>query len=364
MQKYFLPVLITLSALSVSVTAAFYSITGLSKLFAGAATPVIIMATVLEISKLVSATLLHRYWNQLKTGLKLYLTAAVVILVLITSVGIYGFLTAAYQETSSKEVLVQNEIDLLENSKQLLADQVAELSQERTKLIEGMGSLRTALAENKLQYVDTKGNTVTTTSSANRVAFEKQLEQSSKRQAELNLQIDSLNRQLFDISKQILTVRNEAEASSELGPLKYVAYVTGLDVDVVVNYFILVLIFVFDPLAVSLVLAANFAFAKIKEPEQVGEEPQKEVELSSEELEALNELFISKIDNSPTKERDFTEVEEQPIPEQVEEPKKYTVTVPEQPVTASTISRNAPEVQGERRRGRPKKQIEDNRIIY
>jgi hypothetical protein len=93
-----LPVLIALSALSVSGSAAFYSVSGLSKLFAGASFEVIIMASSLEISKLVIASLLYQYWDVINKWLRTYLASAVVILVLITSMGIYGFLSAAYQD--------------------------------------------------------------------------------------------------------------------------------------------------------------------------------------------------------------------------------------------------------------------------
>ena len=94
-QRYSFPSLIALSALSVSASAAFYSVSGLSKLFAGASFEVIIMAGSLEVSKLVIASLLYQYWDTLNKYLRTYLTVAAVILVLITSMGIYGFLSAA-----------------------------------------------------------------------------------------------------------------------------------------------------------------------------------------------------------------------------------------------------------------------------
>lgn len=92
------PSIIALSALSVSASAAFYSVSGLSKLFAGASFEVIIMAGSLEVSKLVIASLLYQYWHTINKYLRTYLTIAATILVVITSMGIYGFLSAAYQE--------------------------------------------------------------------------------------------------------------------------------------------------------------------------------------------------------------------------------------------------------------------------
>ncbi len=95
-KQYLFPTLIALSALSVSASAAFYSITGLSKLFVGASFAVTVMATSLEVAKLVIASYLYQYWNKTKVLLKVYLTLATFVLILITSAGIYGFLSSAY----------------------------------------------------------------------------------------------------------------------------------------------------------------------------------------------------------------------------------------------------------------------------
>ena len=99
LKRNLFPFIIAFSALSVSASAAFYSVSGLSKLFAGASFEVIIMAGSLEVAKIVIASLLYQYWKDLNKLLRTYLTIATVVLVLITSMGIYGFLSAAYQET-------------------------------------------------------------------------------------------------------------------------------------------------------------------------------------------------------------------------------------------------------------------------
>ncbi len=98
-KKGMFPFLIAFSALSVSASAAFYSVYGLSKLFAGAQFQVIIMAGSLEFAKLVTASLLYQYWDTINKTLRTYLTGATFVLVLITSMCIYGFLSAAYQDT-------------------------------------------------------------------------------------------------------------------------------------------------------------------------------------------------------------------------------------------------------------------------
>ena len=113
-KKGMFPFLIGFSALSVSGSAAFYSVFGLSKLFAGASTEVIIMAGSLEFAKLVTASLLYQYWNELNKFFKYYLTLAAIILIIITSMGIYGFLSAAYQDTYQKLLVSENQIEFLE----------------------------------------------------------------------------------------------------------------------------------------------------------------------------------------------------------------------------------------------------------
>ena len=122
-QERIFPFLIALSALSVSASAAFYSVSGLSKLFAGASFEVIIMAGSLEVAKLVIASLLYQYRKTLPLLLKTYLTTACLVLILITSMGIYGFLSTAYQETANKEGNVSAKIELLETKRDNIKDQ-------------------------------------------------------------------------------------------------------------------------------------------------------------------------------------------------------------------------------------------------
>ena len=135
-QARIFPFLIALSALSVSASAAFYSVSGLSKLFAGAAFAVIIMAASLEIAKLVIASLLYQYRKTLPKILKYYLSVACVVLILITSMGIYGFLSAAYQETAALEGNVDAQIALIETKRDNVKEQLAIYSDEKESINE------------------------------------------------------------------------------------------------------------------------------------------------------------------------------------------------------------------------------------
>ena len=123
-KKGVLPTIIAFSALSVSASAAFYSVSGLSKLFAGAAFEVIIMAGSLEVAKLVIASLLYQYWTVLNKILRTYLVVAAIVLVLITSMGIYGFLSAAYQDTYRQLTIKENQTAFLDQKKQFYENDV------------------------------------------------------------------------------------------------------------------------------------------------------------------------------------------------------------------------------------------------
>ena len=264
LKLYTLPVIIALTALSVSASAAFYSVTGLSKLFAGARLEVIIMAGSLEVAKLVIASLLYQYRKTIPSVLKYYLTTAAVVLVLITSMGIYGFLSAAYQETATKAGTIDAQIALIETKRDNVTSQLQSYNTEKVNIDKAVADLRAGLANNVIQYKDKDGNLITTTSSATRRALENQLDQAIERQNSINTKVDGLNEQLFAYETEIVEVSTSSGLASELGPLKYLAGITGVSMDKIVNILLLIIVFVFDPLAISLVIAANFAFAQIK----------------------------------------------------------------------------------------------------
>ena len=220
-QMRLFPLLIAFSALSVSLSAAFYSISGLSKLFAGAAFAVIVMAASLEIAKLVIASLLYQYRKNLPKLLKYYLSIACVILILITSMGIYGFLSAAYQETAAKSGNIDAQITLVETKRDNIKEQLVVYNEEKSSINKSITSLRNGLSNNVIQYTDTSGNIVTTTSSSTRRALEKQLDQAIERQTQINIKVDDLNNKIFQYETEIVEIKTSDAVSSELGPLKY-----------------------------------------------------------------------------------------------------------------------------------------------
>ena len=255
------PSIIALSALSVSASAAFYSVSGLSKLFAGATFEVIVMAGSLEVSKLVIASLLYQYWDTINKYLRTYLTIAAVILVLITSMGIYGFLSAAYQETYQKLIVNENQIEFLENKAKFYEDDVIRYEADLERISNNISTLSGAKATS-IQVRDTTSSTgfrstVSTAElrlSQNRINVEE--ENRKAVQAKREVAADSLQ----NIKLKVLALQNDADTVGELGPLQYLSGLTGTPMDKIINILLLVIIFVFDPLAISLVVAANFAF--------------------------------------------------------------------------------------------------------
>ena len=311
MKKYLLPTLIALSALSISAAAAFYSVTGLAKLFAGVETAVIWMASSLEVAKLVVASLLYQYWKKVGWALRFYLTLALLILMAITSAGIYGYLSSGYQDTANKSGVVDKEIALIDNKIKLKTEDKTFTAEQLQQTKQSISQLRSALGNNNQTYKDKNGNVMVTSSSANRKAYEKQLEYALKDEEKLSNKINTLDSTIAVLSEQKLEKESNAELAGELGPLKYIAKLTGYPMDKIINWFLLIIIFVFDPLAIALVIAANFAFAQLRKPEQLAMYNEKPIDVVPQEEPIYNER------PNPTLPPDVTTLrqpEEKPIP--------------------------------------------------
>ena len=261
LKKGFLPFLVGFSALSVSGSAAFYSVFGLSKLFAGASTEVIIMAGSLEVAKLVTASLLYQYWDTINKVLKYYLTLAVIILILITSMGIYGFLSSAYQETFNELTYVENEKKFLNQKIEFYQQDVTRYEKELQQTLDNITSLSEARSVS-IQVKDTSvvGGIRNTISTVDLRAAQNRLRIEEDKRKDVNLKRDIAVDSLRAYQRQVLELDNNADVAGELGPLKYLSGLTGYPMDKIINVLLLVIIFVFDPLAVALVVAANFSF--------------------------------------------------------------------------------------------------------
>ena len=266
MEKRLLPFLIVFSALSVSASAAFYSVFGLSHLFAGASTEVIIMAGALEFAKLVVASLLYQYWNVINKWLRAYLMLAVFILMVITSGGIYGFLSGAFEETNTQSKFLEKQVEIQTAKQNVFIEKKEDLSLEKTQLNQTIADLRTSLS-NPTQvsyYSEDAGQVITTSSTSARKALQKELNKTITERDTISQQINAVTDSIGVYDIKILEQQIGNETARELGPLKYMAELTGKPMEQIVNWFMLLIIFVFDPLAIAMVVAANMAFAQIK----------------------------------------------------------------------------------------------------
>ena len=261
-KKGILPTIIAISALSVSASAAFYSVSGLSKLFAGASFEVIIMAGSLEVAKLVIASLLYQYWEIINKLLRTYLTVAATILVLITSMGIYGFLSAAYQDTYRQLTIKNNQVAFLEQKTDFYEKDVARYDEELERISNNISTLSNAKASS-IQVRDTTSSTGfrQTISTTELRLSQKRIDVEEKNRASVQAKREQVADSLQKYQLAILDLENNTDVAGELGPLEYLSGLTGTPMDKIINILLLVIIFVFDPLAISLVIAANFAFA-------------------------------------------------------------------------------------------------------
>jgi hypothetical protein len=262
-------------AVGLSITAAYYSVMGLSILFASVAIPVIVMGSFLELSKIAITTYLHDQWNNSYKLLKVYLTTALIILSFITSLGIYGLLTTGFQENISKLEIGQKQVANVELKRNRFNEIKEEYTLEKNTLDEDISQLRGALSTNTTtQSVDKKtGQVISKANTGNRKAFESQLTLAVENKTKISTKIEALNDSLTNLDIQVLNMESKSQLGNELGAIKYVSELTGMPIKKTANIFILLIIFVFDPLAIVLIIATNQSFNNLKPKLNIYGEP-------------------------------------------------------------------------------------------
>ena len=282
----FLTILTFISAISISIIAAGYSIIGLATLFAGAAMSIIAMGSALEIGKLVAASWLYNNWSStmVPKALKAYLFTAIIVLVFITSMGIFGFLSKAHldqvQPTSGNTIKIKT-IDNQIVRQQNIIDR----------------------SEKTLTQLDKSIEVFLNNDFASRGLKERQKQEEERNQ--LNTAIKSASDEISKLSNEKATLQlAQDKIEAEVGPIKYIAeLIYGKDAqsyfDEAVRIVILILIFVFDPLAVLLLIAANISLKQIRLKKNLTQLDEKE------QLEKRVERQQSKIDKLKEKDRDF-----------------------------------------------------------
>jgi len=265
--------LVGISAVLVAGCAAYFSVTGLGVLFAGASTAVMVMAGSLEFAKLVTATYLKQKWDDIQGFNKIYLTISVVILMLITSAGIFGYLSNAFQAQSlqlqqvDREVAVHQTI-IDQNTTQItqLSTQITEFNQNQGKLLDG-GKVNRRL----IRSIDNR----------------------DKQIAKINDKISNLQTQNSEETEKINQIKiSNLDLEKEVGGFRFVAEAFGVELKNVVKFFIFIIVIVFDPLAVALIIAFNgLVGVKIRKEEENLTENVKNKEVTRKNSELVEKIY-------------------------------------------------------------------------
>ena len=289
MNKKFLPWFLLFCAIGLSGTAAYYSVIGLSIIFSAVAIPVIIMGSFLEISKLAIATYLHDKWKETYGLLKIYLTIALITLSILTSVGIYGLLSTGFQQNIAGLEINNKKIENIEVKKERFNEIKLDYQKEKEVLDRDITNLRNALSNNTTtQSIDrTTGQVITRANGGNRKAFESQLKIAQENRDNVSKKIESLNDSITSLDLEVLDLTSTEIESGELGSIKYLSEITGWDIKKTANFFILLLIFVFDPLAIALVISTNQAFKKNRK-----EDDAEEIQIETQVVEKIVEVPV------------------------------------------------------------------------
>jgi hypothetical protein len=323
MNTKFLPWFLLFCAIGLSGTAAYYSVVGLSIIFSAVALPVIIMGSFLEISKIAIATYLHDKWKEIYGLLKIYLTIALVVLSVLTSIGIYGLLSTGFQQNIAGLEINNKKIDNIEVKKERFEEIKSDYQKEKQGLDKDITNLRNALSTNTTtQSIDRRtGQVITRANGGNRKAFEDQLKVAQANRDVISKKIESLNDSITNLDLEILDLASTEIESGELGAIKYLSEITGWDIKKTANFFILTLIFVFDPLAIALVISTNQAF------KNRGRKDESELNISNHDLpkdyaEIINDNFwdLTNFDdtNSPSQDEVSSKIEPEVIEKIVE----------------------------------------------
>ena len=234
--------LVGFTALLVAGSAAYFSVIGIATLFSGHFLQVAIMAGSLELGKLVTTSFLYRYWKKIVWFLKLYMIGAVLVLMAITSMGIYGYLSSGYQVNAGKTELIDNKVALIEQQKSNIKLEIEQINQRVTTLNEARKSQEARLPQ------------------MSRAAAKPVYEDMARAAEEikgLQTRVQQLQTTVFDKDNELITLNSEGNAVHDIGTFKFVAESLNLPLDTIVKIFIICIVIVFDPLAVALVLAYN-----------------------------------------------------------------------------------------------------------
>ena len=242
--------LVGLSAITIALVAAYFSVTGIATLFSGKFIAVVAMASALEIGKLVASSFLYRYWATTAALLKTYLVASVAVLMVITSVGIYGYLSAAYAEIAAVPQNTINELSFIDVRQSSLNSDIQRWIGDNATI-----NARREQVQTSLDNILNDNTNLSQRSAFANLRTEIELLDVERRENNDAITTATFVRDSLESAKVGLNA--ELNTNSEIGTFIYIARSFDLPLDTVVKWFVLIIVVVFDPLAISLILAYN-----------------------------------------------------------------------------------------------------------
>jgi len=346
--KQILKILILVVAITMAATVAYVSISGLLKLFSGTGTIGLIFFTSIEVCKIIATSAIHTYGKKIGWLYNILLTLGIIITMLITSMGIYGFLSSTYKESFVQLENTENKIEILSSKKNSYQTELEQINNEKYTLSNNIKELSSGLSNNVIEYRDKEtGQILRTTSSSTRRVLERQLDKAIERQETLTEKSDTLTQKIFRIDSQILDLNLNNEASNELGPLIYLSNVTGMSMDEVMKWFIILLIVIGDPMAVLMIIVFNKIAYKEEEKEVIVKknvkyksESKEESTIEEKEEESVAEELSGIIELPEPKGEVKIEEEKEPPPKEESQNKNrgFSVIIPKRK-KSNTIDR-------------------------
>lgn len=320
--KKILSYLLLVMAIGMAATVAYVSVSGLLKVFAGAGFVGLILFSAIEAAKIVATSAIHTYGKKIGWFYNSILSLFIIIAMVITSMGIYGFLSSSYKETFAKFENLEATIQLLDKKRDGYQNQLDIVNGEKQSVTQTITELSKGLSNNVIQYKDKEsGEIITTTSSSTRRVLQNQLDRAIKRQETLNTKSDELTDKVFELDNEITEVKVGDDVAAELGPLRYLADVTGMTMDEVMKYFIILLIIIGDPMAVVMVIVFSkvvkrkdddkptFAKNALVDPNE-GITPEMKEVIAAEEIKSREEIAKEIVENFENKSNEPQEKED------------------------------------------------------
>jgi len=313
-KNWFFIISLAIAALLLAGTAAWFSVFGLTQLFYAAGLGITILAASLEFGKIVTVSYVYRFWKNIEKGLRGFYIFAVVFIMFLTSMGIYGFLTSAYQKSANKIEVRDSQIKIMQNKKTLFVNQLDRVNksiESSTQRINTISGLRNQQEKRLDNLYNQKYISVAKRTESQIIGSDEQIKLLNTDITEKMKQTNSINDSIAFYDQRIIEL-NSSEVSNEVGSYKFIADLTGVPMNKVVNFVALLIILVFDPLAIALLIGVNKLTMLDKKKEE-------EVEIVNEQDEKeKKKSFFDKVKSKFSK-KPKEEIKEEP--EEIKEEK-------------------------------------------